>query len=166
MKSLLDFYDLKLNPKHCFKFGQSNIYLCNEAIKNLIQNCETQNVFFAGIRIFEEETKSRSAATHKIDNLGKSLIVSMMGPQRTIKVTSTEMLKLIKNEYLILKSDLSCETSSLLEGLESLGPLKLCCALPNGDTHECLAFKGQEKLVLQCKNAEKFHGLMVLDEEK
>ena len=166
LKTLMDFYDLKLNLKHCFKFGQSNIYLCNEAIKNLIQNCEMQNVFFAGIRIFEEETKSRSAVKHKIDHLGKSLIVSMMGPQRTMQVTCTEMLNLIKNEYLNLKTDLSSETLILLERLESLGPLKLYCELPNGDTHECLAFKGQEKLVLQCKRAEKFHGLLVLDEEK
>ena len=166
LKTLLDFYDLKLNPNHCFKFGQSNFYVCNEAIKNLIQNCEMQNVFFAGIRIFEEETKSRSAVRHKIAPLGRNLVLPMIGPKRTVRVKSGEMRDLIRREFLSLKSDLSPQTAKLMETLETLGPVKLYCELSNGDTYECLAFKGQEKLVCQSKSAEKYHGLLELDEEK
>ena len=78
----------------------------------------------------------------------------MIGPKRTVRVTNEEMRDLIQKECLSLKSDLCPQTAKLMEKLETLGPVKLYCELSNGDTYECLAFKGQEKLVCQIKSAE------------
>ena len=162
IENLLDFYDLNLDPALLFRFGKSNVYLCNEAIKDMILGLEIQNVFFAGLRLFEQETKERSAIQHKITWMGRSVMLDMIGDGRTAKIKRGEMLDLLKSESLKLNNDFSAESLASLDKISTYGPLKIYCDLDKGSTYDCLAFKGQEKLLLQNKSAEKFHGLLLL----
>ena len=109
------------------------------------------------------QAQLRSSINLKIANLGKSLVIDLIGEKRTVRISPDEMLDLLKNDFLYLADGFSNDTTERLQKLTNLGPLKIFCEFNNGKIFECLAFKGQEKLLALCRNSEKYHGLMIIE---
>lgn len=108
----------------------------------------------------------------------RSCLVEHIGENRTIEVTREDMSLLLNseiNQSLDMVSDegkLSPDTREKLQQLSKntgVGPIKIVCVLGKDGHANCvevLGFVGIYKVLLNANKSERYHGLLMLGENK
>ena len=168
--SVLDFYGFNINPSLFFKVN-GQIYLANEAVKNLIkESTKDHNIFGAGLKILVPETKTKSMVSHCITAEGRPLLSTFIKDQRKVKISREEMRLLLEleNETIALDFEKQFHEKSvskltdILTQFGGIGPILIQTELNNGDIYEACGYLGDVKILLNISSEERYHGLLVL----
>ena len=171
LDNVLYFYGFNnIDPSLIFKVNE-NIYLANQAVKDLIrESTKDHNLFGAGLKILVPDAKTKSMVSHCLTSEGRPLLSSFIKDERKVKISREEMKLLLDSERTSLDFEKQFHEKSvsklteILTRFGGIGPILIQTELNNnGDTYEACGYIGDIKILLTISSEERYHGLLLLN---
>jgi len=176
IQAILDFYGIDCQSKLFFKSGENDVYMTNQAIKDIVQaSDERHNIFNGGVKVFKELRKQDCNINHTMTLNGRNLFLDFISDKRKIEINSEEMSALLDNcgtfrdekfkkknvESVVFRDILRPDSIKIIEEMiekNGLGPV--CFVYQDLNI---LAYVGQYKITNLIKIYEKYHARIMLD---